>query len=39
MITLVLHGAVGSLDELGAVLAGCLVLFSLTYAYTRRKSD
>ena len=36
-ITLFLHGAVGSLDEVGAVVAGCLVLFSLTFVYTRGK--
>jgi hypothetical protein len=40
MLTLlVLHGAVGSLDEIAAVAAGCLVLFGLTFAYTRKRSD
>jgi hypothetical protein len=33
------HGAVGSWDEILVAVGGLIVLFTLTFALTRRKSD
>jgi hypothetical protein len=39
LLVAVMHGAVGSLDEWAAIVGGCLLLFSLTFAYVRKKDD
>jgi hypothetical protein len=39
MLVVLMHGSVGSLDEWAAIVSGCVLLFGLTFAFTRKKDE